>query len=483
MCDGRSGPIHRRLFECRIRGRRPGDSMPQMTTACSPSDFSPPATRDCPSIGLAESVRQWVEGQLRPQGFTAPLIKRISLLVSGLLQAESARRGHLVFAIERLKVTSAEPPSIARRVARVLNDPRLDAQRLLPFILTTPLQTLLAQVIREHALSEATDPQHQQHFPPLRVVVDESSKADEVHILVAGLPYQGIVIPLAIQVWKQNCPLAPNDYRANLTSLLASVEQIIPPVLRQHILLLADRAYGRPDFIDLLDALGWNWVIRIQGQTRIKLADQTCPQARSFVQHPGEVWCSGFKSHSLPQTLAAFKRSGWRACQFVATWAPESDEPWLLITNLAATKARFLDYASRWCVERTFLSWKSHGWDIESLQMSSPARLGRYLVAIAIATIWTLVCAVAHTIRLILDHQAKQPPPCPLVVQLRLPLAELATDQRPWMGKFSLFTWGRQILRYTACRVETPPLCWSLPDWHAPIWSCHCQDLLARQTV
>jgi len=427
-------------------------------------------------VGLAVAVRSWVEQQLRPQGFALPLIKRISLVVVGLLRAESAKRGDLILAIERLKVSSAQPESVGRRIARTLDDPRLEPERVLPYILPGQMRILLAEVLDEHTRSES-DPQHAQRFPLLRVVIDESTKLAEVHLLVAGLAYQGIVIPLAIRVWKQNVSLAPEDYRAHLASLLSSVEEILPPVLRSHILLLADRAYGRPDFIDLVDALGWRYVIRLQGQTLIKCSDGATAAARTFAPRKGSVWCSGFNPDSWPTAVAAFKNAGWRACQFVAAWASEADEPWLLVTNLPATKERFLDYASRWAIERTFLAWKSHGWDIESLQMNSPSRLGRYLVAIALATIWTLACGVAHTIKLIEDRLARRQEVRRAVVQLRLPFAE--ADRRPWIGKFSLLTWGRHVLHQAACQVSCPTLCWSLPDWHAPVWSIHAQQLLA----
>lgn len=426
--------------------------------------------------GLADTVRAWTEAQLRPQGYGLPLIKRISLVVVGLLRAESARRGDLIMAIEQLKVTSAQPESVGRRLTRTLGDPRLDPERLLPDVLAAQLPILLAEVLREHALSVG-DPKHAECFPLLRIVVDESTKLAEVHLLVAGLCYQGIIVPLAIRVWRQNVSLAPEDYRAHLASLLSSVEEILPPVLRGHALLLADRAYGRPDFIDLVDALGWHYVIRLQGQTLIKCSDDTVEAARTFAPGPGSVWCSGFKPDSWPTAVAAFKKAGWRACQFVAAWAPDAPEPWLLITDLPATKERFLDYASRWAIERTFLAWKSHGWDIESLQLSSPSRLGRYLVAIALATIWTLACAVAHTSQLIEDRRAKSSEPHRAVVQLRLPFAE--SDRRPWPAKFSLLTWGRSVLHAFPCRTSTPPLCWKLPNWHAPVWSVHAQQLLA----
>jgi len=433
---------------------------------------------------LVESVTGWVEESLRSEGYQLPLIKRIGFLVTGLLRAESARRGDLVMALDQLAVTSAEPESIARRVVRTLDDPRLDPDRVLVHALSLPLQGLLAGVLAEHEQSAASDPLHAEHFPRLRVIVDETSKVDDVHILVAGLGYQGAAIPLAIRTWKQNAALEPDQYRTELTSLLTSVEALLPPALRSHILLLADRAYGRSDFVDLLNAFGWGWILRIQGQTRIRLSDETTVAARSLVTKPGDFWCQRVNARSLPESIAAFKHSGWKRCHFVAAWAPQSNEPWLLVTNLTPTPERFLDYASRWSIERLFLVWKSHGWDIESLQMSSPQRLARYLSALALATIWTLVCGVTHVTTRIQARLSRCPQPTNHCVQPRLPGFDLpTTDHRSLFAKHSLISWGRHILHHAYCQLFTPPMHWLLPDWQAPTWSTHSQLLLAHHPL
>ena len=439
-------------------------------------------SRDVVERSLVESVTGWVGESLRLEGYQLPLVKRIGLLVSGLLRAESARRGDLVMALDQLAVTSALPESIARRVVRTLDDPRLDPDRVLVHALSLPLQRLLAGVLAEHEQSAASDPLHAEHFPRLRVIVDETSKEGDVHILVAGLGYQGVAIPLAIRTWKQNEKLAPDQYRTELTSLLTSVRELMPPALRSHILLLADRAYGRSDFVDLLNAFGWGWILRIQGQTRIKLSDATTVAARKLVSKPGDVWCRRANANSLPASVAAFKHSGWKQCHFVAAWASESPEPWLLVTNLAPSPKRFLDYASRWQIERLFLVWKSHGWDIESLQMSSPLRLGRFLSTLALATIWTLVCVVTRVTSQIQARLSRQPTNQP--AQPRLPGFELpTTDHRSLFAKHSLLSWGRHTLHHTFCQIFTPAMLWLLPDWHAPTWSLHSQRLLARHPL
>ena len=55
--------------------------------------------------------------------------------------------------------------------------------------------------------------------------------------------------------------------------LLWEARALLPPELRDHVLLLADRGYGLPRMIDLCQSLGWGWLLRIQGQTRVQLPD------------------------------------------------------------------------------------------------------------------------------------------------------------------------------------------------------------------
>ena len=462
----------------RISGGRPGDSMPRSDSARLQLVESESGSGIDSQVSLEKSVRKWTEENLRTKWFPLPLIKRVSLFVTGLLHAESAIRGKLVESIKDLEITPAKPESIARRLTRIVDDERLDPRGIMPRIMKSQLPMLLADVLRKHNLSSANDPLHKQNFPRLLILIDESTKQDKVHILVAGLAYQGVTIPLAIETWEQNTELESEDYLTYLHLLLGAVQDMLPPDLRQHVLLIADRAYGRSKFIDMIEGLGWDWLVRIQGQTQIKLSDEAVVAARSLVKHPGDIWCSGFNSDSCPTAIAAFKKAGWRDCQFVAAWAPSSEDPWLLVTNLKATKERLLEYASRWCIERTFLTWKSHGWDIESLQITRPDLLGRYLVGISIATLWTLAAAVAQTTQIIKETLQSRNGRRQVLVQLRLPFKELARDRRPWISKRSLLTIGRDIMQSMICKTKTPPLCWVLPDWNAPVWSIHSQELL-----
>jgi hypothetical protein len=439
-----------------------------------------------PALGvpLYERVLDWVNRLLVGAGFGRPFRKRLATLVAGLVAGEGARVGQVAEAVHGLAVTPAKEESVARRLLRLLGDPRLDPERLLPALLGALLPTLL----RELGAPGAAD--------RLLMVVDETSKADGAHILVVGLAYRGVVLPLAVRCWAQNEPLPEGAYWDALGGALWAVRALLPPAWRSRALLVADRAYGVPRMVDLLDALGWDWVLRAQGQARVRLPDGGVRELRSLAPRPGAAWSGGFAAAGAldgpppgaggAPPLAVFKKAGWRACRVVAAWAEGADEPWLLLTSLPPTRARLVEYAARWMVERLFLAWKSHGWDLESCGVVGPERLGRLLSGLAIATFWRVAMALpaAHDHLTDLKARAARRAASPAPVQLPLPWADTppappAAPSRPWAAKFSLLSHGAKVARACALAARTPALRWAFPDWHAPTWSIHCHQAYA----
>jgi hypothetical protein len=313
------------------------------------------------------------------------------------------------------------------------------------------------------------------------------------------------VVPLLVRTWQQNAPLPDGEYWTQLQALLSDVQALVPPALRDHVLLVADRAFGVPRMLDLLSGLGWQWLLRVQGQTRVLLRDGTVRAVGTLVPVPGATWVGRFDpQHALPlgatsgrcsptnEPVGVFKAAGWRRSQVVAVWAPGADEPWLLVTSLAPTPERLREYAERWGIERLFLSWKSHGWDLEACGVHDPVRLGRLLTGLVLATYWRLAAGVLAATQQLADLRARaqRRRSLPHVVrQLPLPLdATLHTLQphqgaaRPYAAKQSLFTQGATVCHTTPCRVQTPPVLWSFPDWHAPIWSRQAQHVYDGHT-
>jgi hypothetical protein len=448
------------------------------------------ASGSVPAGPLGEAVLAWLRDRLSAGGVHRPTCKRLALLVAGLLETATVRRGDLTAAVARLHLSAAQEPSIARRLERLLDDPQLDPERIVPLLLSEVVATLLAAVRQEHASHAGGDAQAHARWYPLTLIVDETTVCDSVHVLAVGLAYQGIAVPLGVRTWRQNVPLAPGDYWCHVQALLTQVHAALPAELREHVVLVADRAYGVPHMLDLVQAFGWAWVLRLQRTTHLRLRDGRVIPAAALVPRPGTTThqrgtLDDGADPAVP--VAAFRKAGWRPCQVLGVWAEDAAEPWLLATNLVANRAECLLYARRWAIERLFLCWKSHGWDLELLQRPTPARLGRLLTGMVLATWWVLAIGIAHTTTLFApasvttdtpapqEPHASRPPRTPLQ-QLPLPgCAPTPRDRRPWPAKRSLFTWGRQVVADTAIRTQTPAQCWVFPDWNTPTWSAFCQ--------
>lgn len=463
--------------------------------ACpAPAPCCPPDTEPARSGPLAETVLHWVCERLSDQGYSLPACKRIAFLITGFIATETGTVSRLTETLHHLSLSPAKEESIGRRMLRILADERLDPERLLPLVFRDLLPQLLAEVLAaQAAMTGSTPTPPRAACPPVRVVVDETSKEDQVHLLVAGLAYQGLVLPLAARVWRQNEPLPQGAYPLALHSLLLEVHALLPAPLRAQVLLLADRAYGIPTVIDLALVLGWDWVLRVQDQTCVQRRDGRICAIRELAPTPGTGWVGGFgpegpsaEAALADEPVAVFKSAGWRKSQVVALWAVGEKEPWLLVTSLPGSEARLRDYAERWGIERLFLSWKSHGWQLEGCGVKDPERLGRLLSGLIVATAWRLAMGVAQAEQILEELAVRAQRRAPQPVQLRLALGRGRPGEtsppergaaRPFAAKFSLLSWGAKAVRAATLQTQTPALTWHWPAWNAPRWSTRCQQV------
>jgi hypothetical protein len=464
---------------------------------------------------LYESVLIWISERLATRGYPRPLCKRLALLVTGLVAGEDATLSDVTSTVHGLAITPAKEESVARRVLRLIDDGRPDPETVLPALFADLMPALVEDALRAHAANARSGTHHHRRFMALRVIVDETSKADQVHVLVAGLAYRGLVLPLAVRPWPQHGGLPDGAYWTAVGGLLWSVHRLLPPELRDQVLLVADRAYGIARMLELGASLDWAWLVRVQWQTRVLRRDGTICAIRDLVPRPGAL---GLGHSDPPATrdgqparaddpeeatdapVAVFRVTGWRASQVVAAWPVGEAEPWLLVTSLPGTRARLRDYAQRWAIERLFLSWKTPGWHLDTCGLSDPVRLGHLLTGLVVATLWRLAAALPVALQHLADlttRATRRPRPAvgpPTSWQLPLPLWPAppaasptapplpAGATRPWVAKFSLFTLGIRAFRHTPGRIATPALCWTFPDWEAPIWSLQAHQVYAGPT-
>src|SRR5438093_1905586 len=174
-----------------------------------------------------------------PRGGRGSGMVRVAVLVSGLLVKRACTLGALAAAVDGLALSGATAESIERRLGRARQDARLDPARALPALFGALLPTLLAEVLARHAASARHGGRRHASRLLVRVVVDDTSHTDRVHVLVAGLAYRGLVVPLLVRTWAQNAPLPDGEYRAQVLGLLSDVQALLPPALRDHVLLVA----------------------------------------------------------------------------------------------------------------------------------------------------------------------------------------------------------------------------------------------------
>lgn len=422
----------------------------------------------------------WLQERLYQHGITLPTCKRLSVLASGMLQAQSVRRMHLTAALRGEPPYHPQERSIARRLERSLAAEHLDPQRVLPVLLADLLSTVLAQVLDEHDRRRTADPvAHGQWFP--LALVDETTVAEHVHVLCASLAYQGTALPLMVTTWEQNTALADGLYWQHLGSMLQHVRDVFPPTPQDHLVLVADRGYGVPRMLDTVNALGWPWVLRIPGDRRVLLQHGQVVTAKDLAQRPGAHRCDPARLERVladdegaqptaSEPVAAFKDAGWRACQVLGSWLPGAKEPWLLVTNLSLSRDAVQRYAQRWGMERQFKARKSQGFHLEDLQRPTVTRVRRLLTALVIATWWTVAAAIAH-LQPQLEHAATAPsrPPC---AAGRHPSTGIT--ERRQLAERSLLTHGLLLLHGLSKHAPAPPITWTFPFWEVPTWSARC---------
>ena len=464
--------------------------------AAAPTPTVPRGARPLAALPLYTTVLDWVTEALDGRPYSRPLCKRLALLLTGLLVGGRATVSALAATIHGLHVTPAQEASIVRRFQRLVADVRLDPARLLADVLATRLPVALAAVSAAH---------HQDRGPGpwIRLVIDESSVRDHTHLVQIGWALPGLVLPLAIRTWPQNTPQPEAAYWTEVDAACLQVQRLLPPEVRAHVVLVADRFYGVPHLLDLCHQLGWHVLVRAQGQIRLRVGtDGPVRTLRSLVPGPGTAWYGGWgldaawlpsapatateatatataaEAEAEAEAVWIFKKAGWRRVQVAASWIQGQAEPWLIVTTLPATPAALEVYAHRWAIERTFLAWKSHGWDLEACGVTDPVQVAHLLSGVALATWWRVALALPLLEEALADLAPSAASDRPR--QLRLPLGpDPRWAHRPWIAKFSLLTWGAKALSAVDPRTQTPALTWTVPPWSATTWTAHCRAITA----
>jgi Transposase DDE domain len=283
--------------------------------------------------------------------------RRLALVVTGLLVARHTALPRLAAQLRRVTPT-AQPDSIERRLRRTLAHTKWD---------TT-------------AVFEAFARASVRYLPRGRCVLllDDTQQTDHCTLSTLALAYGGRALPLAWCRWSGQLE---GKYWQQIDQLFEQAQRILPPQVQP--VLLADRGLSSPKLIKLVCQRGWDYVLRVQGETTLRSARRGPRLARldELVQQPGapNVFIEGwvFSKYSIWAHIAAIWRVGYQ-------------EPWLLVSNLDLGRELPQLYARRMQVEALFRDAKSGGFEWELSRVLRADRAQRLLLGIMLA-IW---CAV-----------------------------------------------------------------------------------------
>ncbi|MDP9373109.1 MAG: transposase, partial [Chloroflexota bacterium] len=318
-------------------------------------------------VPLYQEVEEQIKRITAARRLRVTAVRRLALLVTGVIAAKSGVISQVAAELLALGLTKAtEAESVARRLRRTLGDARLEQR--------TCYAPVLGQVLDWGAILQGGR----------RVVLalDESSKADAVHLFRVSLPYRGGSVPLAWAVWAQNQPLAAGRYWATVDAVLAQVAALLPAGVE--VVVVADRAYDIPAFVDRLAAYGWHWVVRCKANGTMRFRDRPGREhaIRDLVRR--HLPCPGRRWKGRGQV---FKDAGWRDASVVAVWGAGQKEPLVALTDLPARWAVLRLYQRRFWIEPGFRNDKTRGWQWEDSQVRGVAHHERLLLALAWASL------------------------------------------------------------------------------------------------
>lgn len=351
--------------------------------------------------------------------------QRLVLFVVGVLLAGTVVLRRVATTQTHIGVSTAQAASHERRLRRILNDPVLGQ--------AVPMYgRVVRRVLRRLRAGQR-----------VWLIVDESGHSTVVRVLLAALWYRGRAVPLAWVLWPAQQP-HDQTYWQDSAALLAQVATSLPPDLR--VTVLGDRAFGCPGFTDLVTAQGWAYLVRTQGQTRLRHPDGTEQALQTLLTQAGTRWMGRGQ---------VFKKQGWRTASVVAYWRAPCAEPLLLVSSLPPSGDLVRQYRLRAAIEALFRDWKTSGWQWEASQVRDVAHQAVLVLVLALATLVTLC----------LGDEAAQP----ILAQ-----AAQSGRRRPWHARDSLFRLGRDRLWQRLWQDDTTPLTGELAHFEAPNWSTEC---------
>lgn len=313
-------------------------------------------------MSAADMVRQWqqaVKFDLLPT-LHAHQAKALALLSWTMALAGSCCAGAIA---PLAPATKAKPASVRRRMERLLANVRLDAVEAMLQLTRSLLGGWGGR--------------------DLLLILDETPRQNHLRCMRLSVAYRKRTVTLLSICYPPNDP--PEPMPRLLRRMLRRVAACVPP--EASVTLLADRGLCWPTLIRQCRRLRWHYLLRLQGDTRVRLSDGSEKPASQLADRPGTRWSA--------QNVRVFKKARWLTANVVAVWEERCKEPWLLVSDSPRGYACCRSYCKRtWC-EESHRDEKSHGLNWQRSQVNDPKHAQRLMLLMALATLLCIATGAA----------------------------------------------------------------------------------------
>lgn len=209
------------------------------------------------------------------------------------------------------------------------------------------------------------------------LVLDATDLGDRHPMLFVALCFRGRALPI---LWRM-LPREGCSAWAEQRALLERVARLLPPDCR--VVLMGDREYGSAPLMRFCRAQGWSFCLRAKCNRWFRLPDGRAFQMRDVPLRPGTSWWEGGVTlDDLPGVRLSLS-CGWSA-------AHKDDEPWYVLSDLAAGREVLARYARRFWIEEMFRDFKEQGFRLEKTRLTDGERVSRLVLCVCIAYVFLL---------------------------------------------------------------------------------------------
>lgn len=212
----------------------------------------------------------------------------------------------------------------------------------------------------------------------MRLIIDGSKVGFECRLLMVGLAYRRRTIPV-VWSWVRSEKGHSSAYKQR--ALLGYVRRLTPN--RARVLVVGDSEFGAVAVMKQLEEWGWYYVLRQKRSHQVLREEEGKwePLGR-LIERAGQT---RWMENVLLSRLHAHRTN------LLLHWKGGETEPWLLATNLGASRQVLSAYRRRMCIEEMFADFKGHGFDLESTRLRRFGRLSRLTLAVAMLYVWLVV--------------------------------------------------------------------------------------------